>query len=653
MKKILILAFAIFMLIPVLEIRAQENKIVISQKTEVLDGKTFIIHTVKKGQTLYSLCKAYGVSQEDMLKNNPEAKNGLKEGQILRIPASGNTTSVAAAPKDTVPPKEFGYIFHKVKQGETLYRIMKKYEIGLKTLKEYNPGLSANLSIGQWIKIPTKDILIQKQAEQLYDSLVDYKLRRRDTYFRLRKKFGIDQAQMEQLNPRLKDTGLQKGMIIKIPYTKSKKDTLPQVIIEQVKDSIKPPSDSLLEKVIGCDSLNARNNTYKVALMMPFYSDLEKDIRVDNKYFMKEPSTYPSFRFIQYYEGFLMAVDSLEKQGLKADIYVYDTKADTAVTREITKKPEFEEMDLIIGPFFRKNLAIVAKEALKHNIKVVSPFSRARNLRAYPNLFITIPTRYLQMNQGIKFLSDSLSDASVYIIHNQKQTELQELSLIKNLIKKYSLSGNLDSNKVRIYNYKTEGFKKLMADLKPTGRNVVINLVDDEAYISSFVRQLNGLSDKYDIILMGTEDRWKKYKTLEDEYLVNLHLTLVSPGFINYSQNNVQIFAHKFFDKYKTDPNFMAFKGFDQSYYFLSLLYSFGSDFTPCMNKLKVNTLQNDFVFNKSAAGCWDNNYANIYQYNNFMLVDKKRRLIPYNPEIKADKDAKDKMNEKTENQER
>ena len=56
-----------------------------STKTERIDGKSFYIHTVEKGQTLYSICKVYEISQNDLVFENPELINGLKPNQILKI----------------------------------------------------------------------------------------------------------------------------------------------------------------------------------------------------------------------------------------------------------------------------------------------------------------------------------------------------------------------------------------------------------------------------------------------------------------------------------------------------------------------------------------------------------------------------------------
>ena len=633
MKKLLFIGLLFAGLLALgIEAKAQATKITLSDKTEIVDGHTFYLHTIEKGQTLYGLTKAYGVSEAVILKYNEAAKEGLKTGQVLRIPKLENVVDMSVSPKDTIPPSEYGFIFHQVKAGETLYRIMKQYKVSLDNLKKYNSNLSSNLQIGQWIKIPTDDILIKKQAEDLYDSLFFYTLKKRDTYYRLNKKYHIGQVAVEQLNPKLKETGLQKGVVIQLPYYKEKPTETSNTIIELVEDTLNPILDSVLEKEMGCDSTTAKAYTYKIALMMPFFADLEADIRIENEYFMKPQSTYPSFRYIQYYEGFLMALDSIKNMGFKAEVYVYDTKADTSVTKKLILKPEFETLDLIIGPFFKRNLIIVANAAAKHNIKVVSPFSSQDGLSNYPNLFIPTTSNYNQLSQSIKFLSDSLPNARIMILHNGKTSEVSKMSTIKNLVKKYSLNGNLDTNNLHIYNYKESGFSKLMADLDKDNVNVIINLVNDEAYISSFVRQLNQLKDKFNIVLLGNENQWSKFKTLENEYLVNLHLTLTSTGFIDYRQNDVQEFVHLFYDKYQTDPNLMAFKGFDQSYYFMSKLFYLGTNFSPCISNSSHNALQNQYNYQKTSQGCWINTYSNIYQYNDFQLIDKKRDLIPYQP---------------------
>ncbi len=63
--------------------------------SEVESRKNTTEHTIKRGETLYSLANKYGVSIESIVRLNPGAENGLKKGEILVIPAD-----------DTVQPVE-------------------------------------------------------------------------------------------------------------------------------------------------------------------------------------------------------------------------------------------------------------------------------------------------------------------------------------------------------------------------------------------------------------------------------------------------------------------------------------------------------------------------------------------------------------------
>ena len=72
----------------------QPSPIKKSDKIETIDGKKFYIHSVEKGQTLYSIAKAYGTTVDIVLANNQDAIDGLKSGDKLKIPFSGNADAI-------------------------------------------------------------------------------------------------------------------------------------------------------------------------------------------------------------------------------------------------------------------------------------------------------------------------------------------------------------------------------------------------------------------------------------------------------------------------------------------------------------------------------------------------------------------------------
>ena len=131
--------------------------------TYISQNKEFIQYTVKKKQTLFSISKKYNLSQEEIIKYNPEIINGLKEGTVLQIPKETKLskkkikenellTQTSNQNSDLENNKLKG--IHIVQPQETLYSIARLYNIKVIDLIRLNPGLSTNLSVGSEINIP-------------------------------------------------------------------------------------------------------------------------------------------------------------------------------------------------------------------------------------------------------------------------------------------------------------------------------------------------------------------------------------------------------------------------------------------------------------------------------------------------------------------
>ena len=106
------------------------------------ENQSYFLHTIEKGQSLYSIASMYGVSQSDIIKLNPGSDEKIFIGRTLRIPRSA-----ANIQKET---------YHTIETGETLYRLTVKYNVSAKAICDANPGLSAeNFRIGQVIRIPS------------------------------------------------------------------------------------------------------------------------------------------------------------------------------------------------------------------------------------------------------------------------------------------------------------------------------------------------------------------------------------------------------------------------------------------------------------------------------------------------------------------
>ena len=110
------------------------------------------VHTVTKGQSLYSISSMYNVPIADIVKMNPGSDAGIKAGQALRIPQTGADNQV---------------VFHTIQAGETLYKLSVKHGVSVERICRANPGLSVkNFRIGQVIAIPPVGKSSQASAEE-------------------------------------------------------------------------------------------------------------------------------------------------------------------------------------------------------------------------------------------------------------------------------------------------------------------------------------------------------------------------------------------------------------------------------------------------------------------------------------------------------
>lgn len=586
-----------------------------------IKGNNFYLHIVQKGQTLYAIAKAYDVKVNDIIAVNHGSENGIKNGQELKIPKLSLHISQNQV-LDTVAPS--GFVYHRVVKGETLYRIMFNYQITLSELKKYNTGLNSNIQIGQLILIPSVETRKVEQAANQYDSLIDYTLRRRDNYYRLEKKFKINQQQIEQLNPSLKTTGLQKDFIIKLPYIHD--EFIAPEYSTIVLDSVKPkplPEEKINLISANCDKINFNRHVYKIGYMLPLFENLNNEIDVENEYKIKRQNEYKSFRFIQFVQGAKLAIDSLEKMGFKAEVYFWDNQASQQKTDSICKLDDFKQLDLLIGPFYNKNVAIARQTANLYNIKMIDVFGGANFVdEINTDYFIVKATEQNSYAALAKYISDSLLSYKISIIYQGHADEIDRLHKLKKAL--YSNYLHIDTNNIFIYLYQNNGVHDIINSLQPTTTNIIFNLVDDEASVSNFLRQLNLKRKNNRIMVMSLDKYWSKYQTLELEYLTNLNYTCSRDYQININDSNLVIpFQNKFYNTFKRMPEEYAFLAYDISWYFGNALYFYGTNFSGCLSQFRYETMHNIFNFVDIREGVFLNTNVNILQYNNYQTIRK------------------------------
>jgi len=176
-KKTLIIFSASFLFAGISLAQAQSNKA--SEKTTVINGKTFIVHDVSAKDTYYQLSRIYGIPVKDIMTVNN--KKNLRVGDAVHIPIKEEKKKNETQPKVVTaeparPSKPLGDPNSQIVQGkvlteykvganETLYSIANRFATTVDNIKKLNELDSDIVREGQTLKIPDGDVtVVQKET---------------------------------------------------------------------------------------------------------------------------------------------------------------------------------------------------------------------------------------------------------------------------------------------------------------------------------------------------------------------------------------------------------------------------------------------------------------------------------------------------------
>lgn len=145
---------------------------------------SIIVHKVTAGESLASIAEKYNVTPEEIKRSNNLRRNAVRVGQQLRIstttpqevmestvavvtgkPAANKSTSKASSKKEK-QKKSAAPITHKIRNGESLSTISKKYGVSIAAIKQANGMKSDALRAGKTLKIPAKGTTSKKSTSK-------------------------------------------------------------------------------------------------------------------------------------------------------------------------------------------------------------------------------------------------------------------------------------------------------------------------------------------------------------------------------------------------------------------------------------------------------------------------------------------------------
>lgn len=537
----------------------------------------YFLHTVTKGQSLYSISTMYNVTMEDLIRLNPGCEKQIRAGESLKIPQADSGSNQG---KTT---------FHTIQAGETLYQLTLKYNVTVQAICTANPGLSAsNFRIGQVISIPAqtaiqpaKENLSETAAQTSSEKKTDWrdmhKVERKETIFSISRQYGISEEELIAANPELKKGKLKRGSFLFIPYPASK---------QPVKEAEKTPA-----RIPSNEELFAQNKqslkkiqNIKAAVLLPFTEGKNRDEQM---------------RMVEYYEGFLMAVDSLKRQGVSVNLYTYDTKGKSDVTQSILAKEEMKNMDIIFGPAHAANVKTLAEFAEKNQTRVVVPFSpEVEQVFKNPYIYqVNTPQSYLYSEVYEHFLRKFSKANIVFLDAGTGQNEKAEF--IK------GMKNELKTNQVAYKHISNSDTLKILAAIDSTRENIFIPTSGKDLSLTRLIPQLTQIHRSYpnvDLHLFG----YPEWQTYTQDYLASFY-ELDTYFYSSFYTNNLFPAAVRFTQEYRRwyskdmaniFPKY-GMLGFDTGYFFLKGLAQEGSQLENNLNRVQVTPIQTGFKFER------------------------------------------------------
>ena len=578
----------------------------------IRDLKTFLklnkcaYYTAIKGDTPYSVSKRFNLSLDDLYIYNPDARQGIKEGDELKIP-----TPFTMNP-ESIPGKNRGIIKYVVGRSETLYSISRLFSVTQEDILKANPTLKGSLSAGTVLLIPG---INNSSAESPSKSLTDptfreYKIVTGDTYYLLQQKFGVSKFEIEKLNPDMKD-GLKLGQTIKIPITKPTEATAnstekSQILPEPKNPPVaeKPTNAPVAAHPVVYESRKSTQDlhkTFEVGIYLPFCQNYNDSARV----------AFHSNNYMDFYSGVLLASEKLIESGMKLRLFVYDTYHDSDVVAKLVKKPEFLSLDLIIGPVYPNDQKIIAELSYKNHIPMVSPLSPDnRFVATTPGYYLINPGKMLRLASTADYVSENFASKNLILLNHGSDSEDEKYLLDR-------ISRKIGKGKIKQYNILTEeiaGFEELIKDSLD---NIFILAESSEANVSVAMTRLNTVSKTHKVKVIGLQE-YTKMQSIDIEYLHNTNLSYLAPYYIDYGTVNVNSFIEKYRNSFGGEPTQYSFQGYDIAMHFIASLSKAGKYFPESNPSPGVELLQASYNFSKpSQFGGYINNSLYVIEYTN------------------------------------
>ena len=424
---------------------------------DTVDGVVVYRYTVQKSEGLYRISKNFNVSQEELVRLNPKLQTeGLKLGQEILVPVKEEQPAAA----------DSSMVKHVIEPKETLYAISKRYGVSVAELQAANPEVSKNMPIGATLLIPVR----AAEGATLPVPQTQAEAPKMDAPQPQSEAPKVETPKAEAEAPTIE---APKADEVVLPAPKLQADSL--TAVQQV------ATDSMVEHplLLPYDSSIISALPLRIAYLLPFQVEAAKrDGQMD--------------RFIDFYEGALLAIYEAQACGQHFEIFTYDVQKSDIAIQKVLKKGEMQNLDAIIGPAYPAQVSHAALFAKQNRIPCIIPFTnKVSGLEHNPYLMQFNPSAQKEAEAAVRLLSAHKDSLQLVFVDPQAS----EVSPFVSTLREKALAAGFTTADIALQTIINDSLTTI---LKQDKKNILVfnsdKYVSVNAVMSKVVNQKKGHS---------------------------------------------------------------------------------------------------------------------------------------------------------------
>lgn len=368
-------------------------------------------------------------------------------------------------------------------------------------------------------------------------------------------------------------------------------------------------------------------DSYTVSVMFPFVVT-----RID-----ATTSRKPNQFVLDLYEGMMMAVDTLAKQGIKINVRAYDTERRPEKIKSMLLMNEMKSSDLIVGPLYSEENTMIQEFSMVNQINLFNPISNNYELiRQNQYGFLFQPSNETIGSESAKFLADTKRNKKCMVFYGDSK---RDSTLAANFVAKAKESGLRILRAERVTKETSRKIIEILATptefdeykypvqftLRKDSLGSVFVASDDPLIYSKVISCVETRKDS--VTIVGSEN-WLDQSAVDYSKYESLGIKLYAPNFSADNNPAYRSFQRKFVKEHGRNSSASAYSnyakvGYDFMLFAGNALKKHGVYFQDALRKSKQvpGYLAGGYDFTEGRS----NAYVPFIEFRNGKLTEIQR----------------------------